>query len=88
MGKRWEETKAFLKSWFRMGAKETSQMLVAFPNQSVQPIEEPGMPGNPTAHEVYEDKHPEQSFERHLDAQSKSVGKDVGRSRSRKMDMG
>ncbi len=47
MGKRWEETKAFLKAWFRQGAKEVSQMLPATA-QSVQPVEEPGMPGNPT----------------------------------------
>ncbi len=86
MGKRWEETKAFLKAWFRQGAKEVSQMLPAFPAQSVQPVEEAVMPGNPLPHELYADKHPEPSFERHLAAQVTAVGRDAGRGKD--MDMG
>ncbi len=32
----------------RIGYKELAQALPAFPNQSVQPVEELGMAGNPT----------------------------------------
>jgi hypothetical protein len=34
-------------AWFRQGFKELSQLLPAFPN-SIRPIEEIGMMGNPT----------------------------------------
>lgn len=40
----------------RQGLKELAQILPAFP-ESVQPVEEPGLVGNPVSREVYEQKH-------------------------------
>jgi hypothetical protein len=40
----------------RAGLKELAQILPAFPD-SVKPVEEPGLFGNPVSHEVYEQRH-------------------------------
>jgi hypothetical protein len=40
----------------RAGLKELSQILPAFP-QSVKPVEELGLAGNPVSHEVYQQRH-------------------------------
>ncbi len=40
----------------RAGLKELSQILPAFPD-SVKPVEEPGLAGNPVSHEVYQQRH-------------------------------
>ncbi len=52
-----------LQAWMRAGAKELAQVLPAFPD-SVKPVEEPGLPGNLTAQEVYKQKQPEREPER------------------------
>ena len=36
----------------RAGLKELSQALVALPESSIRPVEEPGLAGNPTSYEV------------------------------------
>lgn len=62
-----EKGKAELWAFARQGQKELTQILPAFPD-SVQPVEEPGLMGNPTQREVYEQQHgedkaPEPQFE-------------------------
>lgn len=43
------------EAMFRAGLKELAQALPAFP-ESVRPVEEPGLVGNPTPQEVVRDK--------------------------------
>jgi hypothetical protein len=45
-----------LAAWVRAGGKEISQALVAFPNGSIQPVEEPGLVGNLTPQEIVHGK--------------------------------
>lgn len=42
----------------RAGLKELSQALVALPESSIRPVEEPGLAGNPTSYEVTGVRHP------------------------------
>jgi hypothetical protein len=46
-----------VKAMGRSGLKELAQILPAFPD-SVRPVEEPGLAGNPVSHEVYEQRNP------------------------------
>lgn len=39
-------------AWIRSGFKELGQILPAFPANGVQPVEEPGLYGNPTQYQV------------------------------------
>ena len=43
----------------RSGAKEFAQALVALPD-SIKPVEEPGLVGNPVAHEVFQQRNPDE----------------------------
>ncbi|HTU26445.1 MAG TPA: hypothetical protein VMF30_13655 [Pirellulales bacterium] len=52
MGRRWKEGLATLWAWWRQGNKELAQVLPAFPNQSVQPVNELGGFCCPTQQEV------------------------------------
>ncbi len=45
-------------AWFRAGSKEIAQALPAF-RDSIHPVEESGLAGNPTPQEVYHDKEGE-----------------------------
>lgn len=45
-----------LAAWVRAGHKEIGQALVAFPNGSMQPVEEPGLVGNLTPQEIVHGK--------------------------------
>ena len=40
----------------RQGARELSQVLPAFPDSNIRPVEEPGQIGNPTPQEVFLNK--------------------------------
>lgn len=40
------------QAWVRAGTKEIAQILPAFPAHSIQPVEELGLFGNPTQHQV------------------------------------
>jgi hypothetical protein len=51
-----------LKAWLRAGSKEAAQVLPAF-KDSIQPVEEPGLPGNLTPQEVHNQKFPEREME-------------------------
>ncbi len=48
-----------LQGMLRSGAKELAQALPAFPD-SIKPVEEPGLVGNPVAHEVFQQRNPEE----------------------------
>ncbi len=50
----------------RQGSKELAQALPAFPD-SIRPIEEPGMMGNPTPQQVTEQSRNESDFQKLLD---------------------
>lgn len=52
------EIGATLKAQLRQGAKEAAQALPAF-KDSVQIVEEPGLPGNLTPQEVVQQKQPD-----------------------------
>ena len=54
-----------LAAWFRAGFKEVAQALPAFP-QSIRPVEEPGLAGNPTPQEVMNDKGVQQGYDEWL----------------------
>lgn len=41
-------------AWARLGLKELTQILPAFPDSTVRPVEEPGLAGNPTPQLVTE----------------------------------
>jgi hypothetical protein len=45
-----------VKAMLRSGFKEVSRILPAFP-QSIQPIEEPGLFGNPVPQEIFDEKN-------------------------------
>ncbi len=45
-----------LQAWLRAGLKELAQILPAFPSHGAQPVEEPGLAGNVTNHEVVRGK--------------------------------
>jgi hypothetical protein len=45
-----------VKGMGRAGLKEIGQVLPAFPAQSIQPVEEPGLAGNLTPQEVAQEK--------------------------------
>lgn len=47
---------AHTKAFGRAGVKELAQILPAFPD-SIKPVEEPGLAGNPVSHEVYQQRH-------------------------------
>jgi hypothetical protein len=55
MGKAWDDIKATFMAATRMGAKELAQALPALPD-SIRPVEQLGMPGNPTQLEVNHEK--------------------------------
>ena len=57
----------------RQGLKEVGQMLPAFPESNVRPVEEPGTFGNPVAREVYDQRHPDQDA--HLAETAQGAGK-------------
>ncbi|HEY4313312.1 MAG TPA: hypothetical protein VGN12_27930 [Pirellulales bacterium] len=60
----------------RQGSKELAQALPAFPD-SIRPIEEPGMMGNPTPQQVTEQSRNESDFQKLLDRyDSRSDGRD------------
>lgn len=40
------------EAWVRAGAKEGTQVLRAFPDATIQPVEEPGLFGNLTPQEI------------------------------------
>lgn len=48
----------------RAGHKELTQILPAFPD-SIKPVEEPGLFGNPVAHEVFMERNPEELCPEH-----------------------
>lgn len=52
-----------LQAWLRAGHKEIAQALPAF-RDSIQIVEEPGLPSNLTAQEVTAQKQPEKELER------------------------
>jgi hypothetical protein len=68
-----------LEAWLRAGGKEATQALVAFPDSTIRPVEEPGLFGNPTQPFVSN----QMGFDRdaHLDGAS-----DYGRSSAREME--
>lgn len=45
-----------LAAWVRAGQKEISQALVAFPDSTIRPVEEPGLAGNLTPSEIVHGK--------------------------------
>jgi hypothetical protein len=51
-----------LQAWLRAGAKEAAQALPAF-RDSIQVVEEPGLPGNLTPQEVAAQKQPEREMD-------------------------
>lgn len=51
------------KAALRQGAKEVAQVLPAFPAHGIQPVEEPGTPGNLTPQEVDRDKQKDTQIE-------------------------
>ncbi len=52
------------EAMFRAGHKELGQALVALPQGTIRPVEEPGLVGNLTPQEVFDTK---QRFEARLD---------------------
>jgi len=63
MGRKWGE--GHFAAWLRQGHKEIAQALPATP-QSIRVVEEPGLAGNPTPQEVYQDKSEESSYDKWL----------------------
>lgn len=45
-----------LAAWLRAGQKEVAQALVAFPDSTIRPVEEPGLAGNLTPSEIVHGK--------------------------------
>lgn len=45
-----------LQAWLRAGSKELTQVLPAFPDSNIRPVEEPGLVGNLTPQEIVHGK--------------------------------
>ena len=65
----------------RAGLKELSQTLQAFPGQGIQPVEEPGLAGNPTPQEVVQSKGRVQDLldGKHIDGMQQDASREMER---------
>ena len=63
-----------LAAWLRAGSKELAQALPATP-QSIRPVEEPGLAGNPTPQEVLNDKGVQQGYDEWLNERQQQAGR-------------
>jgi hypothetical protein len=62
--------KGHLEAWLRAGGKEAAQALIAFPNQPIQLIEEPGLFGNATQMEVNAERGNSMSYDQYLESKA------------------
>ncbi|OWK40997.1 hypothetical protein [Fimbriiglobus ruber] len=69
------------QAMLRAGGKELGQALVALPDSTIRPVEEPGMVGNLTPQEIYRDKT---AYESALDGYAARGG--VGREPDRGLE--
>jgi hypothetical protein len=68
----------------RVGGKEIAQVLPAFPNQGVQPVEEPGLAGNLTPQEVAQEKGAYETVLGKYDSRNRQEhGREQGRQQER-----